>query len=200
MLDKRCLTDMIANMEEEYYAIEKQRITMKPIETEGLILDIGGGGEGIVGRLSGKQVVAIDKRIDELQETKNESLKIVMDATDLKFLPSTFDAATSFFSLMYIKNEHHLKVFKEIHKVLRSNGKFHIWDVRIPAKGENKKVFVIPLEVTLPGGKVNTGYGIGWENKVQDLRYFKNLAGETGFKIIGEWAKDEIFYLELIKN
>ncbi|UCD06465.1 MAG: methyltransferase domain-containing protein, partial [candidate division WOR-3 bacterium] len=103
---------MITDMEEEYYAIAKQKIEMTPIETDGYILDIGGGGEGIIGRLNGKQVVAIDTRFDELQETKNDSLKIVMDATDLKFLPSTFDAATSFFSLMYIKKGHHLKVFE----------------------------------------------------------------------------------------
>ena len=191
---------MIADMEEEYYAIEKQKITMKPIETEGLILDIGGGGEGIIGRLNGKQVVAIDKRLDELQETKNDSVKIVMDATDLKFLPSSFDVVTSFFSLMYIKNEDHQKVFKEIHKVLRSNGKFHVWDVGIPKKHADKNVFVMPLEVILPGGKVNTGYGVGWENKEQDLQYFKDLAGQTGFKKTDEWTKDEIFYLELIKG
>lgn len=190
---------MLADMEEEYYAIEKQKITMKPIETEGFILDIGGGGEGIIGRLNGNQVVAIDKRIDELQETKNDSMKIVMDATDLKFLPSSFDAATSFFSLMYIKNENHLTVFKEIHKVLKSGGEFHIWDVRIPPKHENKKVFVIPLEVTLPGNKVETGYGVGWENKEQTLEYFKELALNANFNVVEEWNSKEIFYLCLAK-
>ena len=42
--------------------------------------------------------MAIDKRLEELEETENEALKIVMDATDLKFLPETLDAATSFFT------------------------------------------------------------------------------------------------------
>lgn len=191
---------MIADMEEEYYTIEKQRIELKPIETDGFILDIGGGGEGIVGRLNGKQVVAIDTRIDELQETKNASLKVVMDATDLKFLPSSFDVVTSFFSLMYMKNENHPKVFKEIHKVLRSSGKFHIWDVRIPPKHADEKVFALPLEVIFPGGKVNTGYGVGWENKDQDLEYFKKLAEKAGFNIIDEWTRGEIFYLGLMNS
>ena len=190
---------MIPEVEEEYYAIKKQTIKMKPIETDGFILDIGGGGEGIIGRLNGNQVAAIDKRIDELQETKNDSLKIVMDATDLKFLPSSFDAATSFFSLMYIKNEDHLTVFKEIHKVLKASGELHIWDVRIPPKYENKKVFVIPLEVTLPGGKVETGYGVGWEHKEQNLEYFKELALKANFNVVDEWNNKEIFYLCLVK-
>ena len=37
-------------------------------ELQGKILDIGGGGEGIIGRLYGPQVIAIDYRQDELDE------------------------------------------------------------------------------------------------------------------------------------
>jgi ubiquinone/menaquinone biosynthesis C-methylase UbiE len=185
---------------EEYYMIEKQTIKMNPIQTNGFILDIGGGGEGIVGRLNGRQVVAIDIRIDELKETKNDSLKIVMDATDLKFLPSSFDVTTSFFSLMYIKKNYHLSVFKEIHKVLKNEGSFSIWDVRIPRKHLDKPVFALPLEVIIPNEKVETGYGVGWDDREQDLQYFKKLAKRTGFEIVDEWSRDEIFYLELVKR
>ena len=187
-------------MKEEYYAIEKQIIEMNPMKTNGFILDIGGGGEGIIGRLNGRKVVAIDTRIEELEEAKNDSLKIVMDATDLKFLPSSFDAVTSFFSLMYIKNDNHPKVFEEIHKVLARGGKFYIWDVRIPPKHADKRVFVLPLEIILPGDKVETGYGIGWENKEQDLAYFKELTEKADFNIIDEWIRGEIFFLELMKQ
>ena len=84
---------------EEYIAqahmIEQQTIEIKPIKTDGFILDIGGGGEGIIGKLNGTQVAAIDKRPQELEETHNDALKIVMDATDLKFLDNTFTAATA---------------------------------------------------------------------------------------------------------
>jgi SAM-dependent methyltransferase len=173
---------------------------MKPIETNGLILDIGGGGEGIIGRLNGRNVVAVDTRIEELEETKNDSLKVVMDATDLKFLPSSFEVATSFFSLMYIKNDTHLNVFREIHKVLKTEGKFHIWDVMIPPKHLDKPIFAMFLEILLPNEKIKTGYGIGWDHNEQNLEYFKELAEKADFKIIDEWTKDEIFYLKLIKN
>lgn len=185
---------------EEYYTIEKQTIEMKPIETNGFILDIGGGGEGIIGRMNGRNVIAIDTRIEELEETKNESMKIVMDATDLRFLPSSFDVVTSFFSLMYIKNNKHQKVFEEIYKVLRKGGKFHIWDVRIPPKHLDKPIFVLPLEISLPNDRVETGYGIMWEDKEQDLQYFKDLASRTGFKIVDEWSREEIFHLRLAKS
>ncbi|KPK62648.1 hypothetical protein AMJ83_10295 [candidate division WOR_3 bacterium SM23_42] len=173
---------------------------MNSIETAGFIWDVGGGGEGIIGKLNGRKVIAIDIRIEELEETKNDSLKIVMDATDLKFLPSSFDVATSFFSLMYIKNKDHLKVFKEIHKILKNEGRFYIWDVRIPPKHMDKPVFVLPLEILLPNDETETGYGVGWEHKEQDLQHFKELAGKTDFKIVDEWSRDEIFYLELVKH
>ena len=190
---------MITQMEQQYYATGKQTIEMKPIDTKGLILDIGGGGEGIIGMLNGKQVVAIDKRIDELQETSNDGLRVVMDAIDLTFVPSLFDAATSFFSLMYIKNEKHLRVFEEIHRVLKVGGKFLIWDVRIPPKHVDKPIFAVLLEILLPNEKVNTGYGIGWDKREQDLQHFKELAEKSNFRVVDEWSRDQIFYLGLVK-
>ena len=191
---------LYAMSSEEYFVIEQQTIKMHPIKTNSLILDIGGGGEGIIGRLNGKTVVAIDTRIEELAEAKNQSTKVVMDANDLAFLPAAFDVITSFFSLMYIKNKHHNMVFEAIHNVLRSNGKFLVWDVRIPPRHGEKRVFVVPLEIILPNETIETGYGVGWDNKEQDLDYYKNLARRTGFDIKSEWSKDEIFYMELRKR
>ena len=43
------------------------KITLKK-ELTGSILDIGGGGEGIIGRLYGSRVTAIDNREEELDE------------------------------------------------------------------------------------------------------------------------------------
>ena len=67
---------------EEYIAqahmIGQQTIEMKPVETEGFVLDIGGGGEGIIGKLNGTKIVAIDRRLDELEETDSDVLKFVM--------------------------------------------------------------------------------------------------------------------------
>ena len=69
---------------------------------EGWVLDIGGGGEGIIGILKGNQVIAIDHRKRELEETTNEALKIVMDARELKFLDESFWTATAFFTFLYV--------------------------------------------------------------------------------------------------
>jgi len=155
--------------------------------------------------LNGRQVVAIDLSYSELEETreretKKESLKIVMDATDLKFLTKSFEVATSFFTLMFIENSLHPKVFSEIHRVLKENGRFLMWDVRIPERVEDASAFGLSLEIALPGEKVTTSYGTKWENKEQDLEYFKALATKTGFRIVKEWTRDEVFFLELMKQ
>src|SRR5690242_15141575 len=42
------------------YTFEKQELDVADFPAEGWILDLGGGGEGIIGRLKGSQVVAID--------------------------------------------------------------------------------------------------------------------------------------------
>ena len=180
------------------YSTKIQSIELTPIETDGLILDIGGGGQGIIGKLNGKQVIAIDTSEKELEGTQNEALKVVMDATDLKFLSKSFDVCTAFFSLMYIPNDEHLKVFREAYRVLRDDGKFLVWDVRIPKKRRDYKAFVVRLRVRLPNEEIAAEYGVKW--KAQDIEYFKDLGRKTKFKIMSERINGEIFYLEMSKS
>ncbi len=180
------------------FLVDIQSVELGLLETKGLILDIGGGGEGIIGRLNGKQVVAIDTSERELAETKNESLKIVMDATDLKFLPGSFDFCTAFFSLMYIPKSMHPKVFEEARRVLKDRGQFFLWDICIPATEKEYRQFIVPLRVQLPDQMVETGYGVGWQT--QDISHFKELAGKHGFKIAEEWSKGEVFHLRMLKK
>lgn len=58
------------NDRKKAYFIEPQEITVANFEcADGWILDIGGG-EGIIEKIKGKQVVAIDFRKQELEETE----------------------------------------------------------------------------------------------------------------------------------
>jgi SAM-dependent methyltransferase len=180
------------------YNTEVQTVEVNRIETDGLILDIGGGGEGIIGRLNGKQVVAIDTREGELADTRNEALKVVMDAADLKFLPKSFDVCTPFFSLMYTPKNIHQRVFEEVFRVLKDRGRFLIWDARIPENIAGYKTFIVHLKVKLPDEEVGTAYGARWQ--AQSLEYFKEMAKLTGFRVANESAKNEIFRMELQKQ
>ena len=99
--------------EDRIFFIKKQEVIIDDFDASGLVLDIGGGGEGIIGQIKGKQVVAIDPSIRELEGAPDGPLKIVMDAGDMLFLDDAFDVVTSFFTLMYIKGSEHEKVFIE---------------------------------------------------------------------------------------
>ncbi|UCD43943.1 MAG: class I SAM-dependent methyltransferase [Candidatus Bathyarchaeota archaeon] len=185
---------------EVYLLKETHRVDLEPIESGGYILDIGGGGEGIVGKLNGRRVISIDKNRRELEETKNDSLKIVMDATDLKFLPCSFEVVTSFFTMMYIKTDAHARVFDEAYRVLVDGGRFLIWDLRIPERFSAERFFGVMIKVSIPDETISTGYGVKWEGKVQDMEHFRDLAAEKGFQVLNEWSEGEIFFLELQKS
>jgi len=49
------------------FFFEKQEIVVENIDASGYILDIGGSEEGIIGRLKGEQVIAIDPNRRELE-------------------------------------------------------------------------------------------------------------------------------------
>ena len=185
--------------EERIKIIGPFEIELQPIDTHGFILDIGGGGAGIIGKLNGRQVIAIDIREEELLEAKNEALKIVMDARKLQFLPESFDVCTAFFTFMYIKNEDHRTVFKEIYRVLKRDSRFLLWDVVIPERKEDYDIFAVHLRMRFKDKTLEEGYGVKWD-KTQDMNHFKKLAKETGFDVIKEWQRDEIFHLEMIKK
>ncbi len=137
---------------ERMYKFEMQTICLDDFECAGYILDIGGGGEGIIGQLKGTQVIAIDPNKRELAEAAPGPLKIAMDARDLQFLDESFAAATSFFTLMFIQElPDREKVMAEVFRVLKPGASFFIWDAIVPAQIDlDKDVFVIMLTVKLP--------------------------------------------------
>lgn len=183
------------------HVIDQQTIILEPIESSGLVLDVGGGGEGIIGLLHSDVVIAIDNRMSELIEAPPGPVKAVMDATDLHFFDETFDMAVAFFSLMYVPSDNRESVFRECHRVLRANGKFLIWDVIIGRRaGCNRDMFVVPLKVRLPHTTIETRYGVPWEDRRQDVDYYIDLAGRTGFDVIAGHTKQQTFHLELRKR
>lgn len=180
--------------------LDRQELSVADFAAEGYILDIGGGGEGIIGRMKPRQTVAIDLYKRELLEAPPGPLKIVMDATDLKFLDGSFNTVTAFFSLMYMKPDVQEKVFAEVARVLAPNGRFLVWDAVIPtAPDGNSDVVVYRFTFKLPKEEVQTGYGTFWPQRPFDVAHYRALADKAGLKVESVAEEGRTFRMELRK-
>ena len=166
------------------------------------ILDIGGGGEGVIGKLMGKDVIAIDIKEEELLEAAEGPLKIIMDARDLKFLDESFPTACAFFALMYLKEEEDLhKVFREIARVLQPGGKFHIWDVDLEDLPDtDKEFYIVHLRYKIDQEYKETGYGMRWPKESRGIKDYLGMAKTVGLNKETSRQVGNTFYLSLKKD
>lgn len=187
--------------ERRIHFINKQSIELNKFRCEGWILDIGGGGEGVIGQLFGEQVIAIDPNRRELEEVPSVGpLRIIMNAGDLKFLDSEFNTVTSFFTMLYIAHEDKEKVFKEIYRVLKPDGVFLLWDTNIPAYNNGEKdIYALPLKIHMEDKIIETGYGVPWPGKEQNINLYANLGRKTGFKVIEQKENGETYFIKFKK-
>lgn len=58
--------------------------------------------------------------------------------------------------------------------------------------------FIVPMKIQIHNDEIETGYGVKWQT--QDIEHFKQLAQKTGFRVLKEWSRDEIFHLDLLKE
>jgi len=177
------------------------QVKVEDFPAEGFILDIGGGGEGIIGQVKGSQVIAIDISKRELEEAPPGPLKIEMDARELKFLDGAFMTATVFFTFMYIDDSDHEKVFQEIHRVLETGGRLLIWDVTLAERPDpQRKMALFMLTITLPQKEVKTGYGVRWPEGGRSLSHYQNLAEAAGFEVSAKNVDGKWFFMDMIKK
>lgn len=166
-------------------------------EITGKILDIGGGGEGVIGQLYGAQVVAIDKYKEELDEAPDGFEKILMDATDMAFPDCSFDSATFFYTLMYMNEKEQKKSILEAARVVKPGGEIRIWDCNISSAFPVP--FCIDVEIMLPKRKICTTYGIG-KLKGQSFEGIKSMCENIGLKIEATEFDGTNFYIKCKKK
>ena len=164
--------------------IDRDEIIIPDFTAPGYILDLGGGCRGTIGRLKGEKVVAIDISMRELNEAPSGFLKILMDASDLKFPNDSFRTVTAFFSLMFMKPQIHQKVFSEAYRVLAPGGEWLIWDASIPARSATvDNNFLVNLHTKLPKETIDFGYSVQRLDVQRDADYYRALAEQAGFQV-----------------
>jgi ubiquinone/menaquinone biosynthesis C-methylase UbiE len=164
----------------------RPRVKVSPEKFEGVVVDIGAGGEGIIAKTCGRNAVCVDiskREIDEARSRGAVAQWVLSDARSMPFRNGSFDVATFFFSLMYVKTlERKRAIIGEAKRILKSDGRLYFWEAII---GEKPDLYVVFVDVSLPdGGKVVTGYGVRGKGKEQTLEQVRQLALEVGFKVI----------------
>lgn len=141
-------------------------------DLNGSILDIGGGGEGVIGQIYGHKVIAIDNRQEELDEAPDCCEKRLMDATDLLFSDESFDNVTFFYSLMYMTKDTQKKAISEAARVLKQGGRLLIWDSQFPVAHPDPHI--VDLDIHFADKTIHTSYGIvkDEEQRFEDIVSF----------------------------
>lgn len=162
----------------------------------GRILDIGGGGEGVIGQLYGKQVTAIDIDPVELAEAPGSHEKLVMDATSLAFSEASFDAVTAFYAFLFFSAEQQKQAILEAARVLKPGGQMWIWDCQVDSA--YPEPFLTDLIVHLPDRTVQTTYGVG-KLEGQSMEGFLELCAASGLSLMEAYQREGHFQLQFHK-
>jgi ubiquinone/menaquinone biosynthesis C-methylase UbiE len=185
----------------QYYPYARVSLEVKDFASDGPILDIGGGGEGVIGRLKGSRVVAIDLYQEELDEAPNGPQKIVMDARQLTFPEDSFGAVTAFFSLMYMKTrQDHERVMKEAWRVLKPGGHLLVWEIDLANRPQTRQErYMVRLRYRVGNFEKGTAYGARWPSEARGEAYYRQLAREAGFEQPTTERTAHFMFFEFIK-
>lgn len=164
----------------------------------GRILDLGGGGQGVIGRIYGRAVTAIDIRPDELEDAPGDFERICMDARQLELPDGCFDAVTAFYFLMYLFPEDMGAVFSEAARVLKSGGRMYVWDAVYSSAFPEPHL--VELNIDAAGERISTTYGVLGEGMGLSRGDVLRCASEAGLELAEERLAGEHFYLVFRKE
>lgn len=173
----------------------KMKITIQEI-LEGSILDVGGGGECVIGQIYGRKVIAIDDLQEELDEAPDCCEKRLMDATNLLFTDASFDNVTFFYSLMYMTNETQRKAIGEAARVLKQGGRMFIWDSKFPVAYPDP--YIVHIDIHFGLKNIRTSYGIV-KNEAQKYEDIVNFIISNGLSLEHNSKTDDHFFISARK-
>ena len=164
---------------------------------DGSILDIGGGGEAVIGQIYKDRVTAIDNRQEELDEAPDCCGKQLMDATELLFPDNSFDNVTFFYTLMYMTEETQRKSICEAVRVLKAGKLMNIWDCDI--RSAYPEPFIVDLDIRTGSNTIHTTYGIVKKDTQSSDSIIHRLE-QAGLSIECLQKKDGQFHIQCKKE
>ncbi len=178
-----------------------QYIRLQDIFDDQRILDVGGGGEGLVARVAGSRVCVVDSNIDKIREARiheEQANWFNCDGASLCFKDASFDLATLWFSLGYMRSWHvKEQVLKETYRVLRDDARLSIWAGRIDC---DEQGFLLRTDIIFPDGTVSRfGFGVAGQQN-QTLETVSKTLDSLGFHIERSWEEGYVFYIDSRKE
>lgn len=161
----------------------------------GRILDIGGGGECVIGRVYGPQVVAIDISAQELDEAPNVCEKRVMDARSLEFPDRSFDHVTAFYALLYMDAEGQRRAIAQAARVLKKGGSLCIWDTETAGEA---LPYLAELDVDAAGERIHVTYGIVKDDAEQTMERIERFCADAGLCVAQTERAEKQFFLRAV--
>ena len=158
-------------------------IELKELPSTGTIIDVGGGGEGFVSRIGGSQVCAVDIEMSKIREAQIHGLEsqwILADGRALAAKATSFDAATLWFSLGFIRDwTAKEEVIEEIARVLKPDGLISILGATIDCSEQR---FVLRGQFSLPDGSISMmSYGLAGRQN-QTIETVATLLKQANFR------------------
>lgn len=177
-----------------------QPISLEHIPGRNPILDIGGGGEGLVSRLEGHRVCAVDIRFDKIQEARlydPHSQWILANACSACFRDASFNIATFWFSLAYFHSfESKLVAVTEAYRCLKEDGLLSVIAAKITNKEER---YIFNARFTFPNGSVSQiGFAVRGRQS-QNMATVGKLVKNAGFRIISSEEHEYWLRIEALK-
>ena len=177
------------------YETPLQEIRLDRFPSDGLIIDVGGGGEGLLSRLEKDRVCVVDISLNKIREAQIYGALAqwaVSDGRNLCFRTGSFDIATLWFSLGYMRDwSTKGLVMKEIQRVLKPEGLLSILGAKIVCP---EREFLFRAQFTFPDGDVSqVGYRLAG-NQDQSLKSTVRALEDCGLAVLdrqdnGHWFK-----------
>ena len=178
------------------YQTPLQEISFPEIDSNGSIIDIGGGGEGFVSRIAGERVCLVDIRYSKILEARIHGISsslIVSDGSQLCFKSGSFHIATMWFALAYMSDwKTKGDALREIVRVLNKRGKLILYVMHIG----DSDIHVFNGLFTLPDGiKSKMSYRVKGGQK-QDANTIRKLIEDFNFSVCNEHVTKYWSYIE----